>query len=203
MTDRIDLDQLEKLATAAYSAVPYREGTGWHWSGHGEGGSPAVRLSAWRPGYGRCTVMDFDRWGMQGAQPRFPDDILAMRDARDLLTFEVGNRVGVTAAHADPSVYRYDVAGIAHPIPTYIAAAHPAAVLALITELRALRAESHTGRVGHARFVREQAPCESCEPCCDCCTEGDLPPGTYLTGPPRRRPDPCGPRPSHLPARRK
>ena len=142
MTIKLDLDQLEKLATSAYSAVPYREGTGWHWSGHGDGGSPAVRLSAWRAGYGRCTVMDFDRWGMQGAQPRFPDDILAMRDARDLLTFEVGSRsiIGVTAAHADPSVYRFDVDGIAHPIPEYIAAAHPQVVLALIAEVRELRA---------------------------------------------------------------
>ena len=50
MTIKLDLDQLEKLATSAYSAVPYREDTGWHWSGHGDSGYPAVLLSAWREG---------------------------------------------------------------------------------------------------------------------------------------------------------
>lgn len=141
MPDQIDLDQLERLAKAAYNSVPYREDTGWHWSGHGDSGYPAVLLSAWREGHGRCTVMDFDRWGMQGAQPRFPDG-LAMRDARDLLTFEVGalGVVGVDAAKRDPSVYRYDVDGIAHPIPEYIAACHPKVVLALIAEVREMRA---------------------------------------------------------------
>ena len=141
MPEQIDLDQLERLATAAYNSVPYREDTGWHWSGHGDSGYPAVRLSAWREGHGRCTVMDFDQWGMQGAQPRFPDG-LAMRDARDLLTFEVGalGVVGVDAAKRDPSVYRYDVDNIAHPIPEYIAACHPKVVLALIAEVREMRA---------------------------------------------------------------
>ena len=138
MPDQFELDQLERLATAAYNSVPYREDTGWHWSGHGDSGYPAVLLSAWREGHGRCTVMDFDRWGMQGAQPRFPDG-LAMRDARDLLTFEVGTRgvVGIDAAKRDPSVYRYEVDGIAHPIPEYVAACHPKVVLALIAEVRA------------------------------------------------------------------
>ena len=134
----LDLDRLESLATAAYEAVPYREGTGWHWYGNAAGGYGTLALSAWVSGWGRCNVMDFTRWGMQSAQPRFPDDAMMMRNAHDLLTFEVGRRgvVGVDVAKRDASVYRLDVDGIAHPIPEYIAALDPRTVLALIAALR-------------------------------------------------------------------
>lgn len=139
----INLEALESIAKDAYDLVPYRDGTGWHWSGNVEGSYPRLALSAWVSGYGRCTVMDFERWGMQSAGPRFPDDAMMMGDARDFVTFEVGRRgvVGQRSARADGSVYRYDVEGIAHPIPKFIAAADPKTVLALIAEIRALRAE--------------------------------------------------------------
>lgn len=64
---------------------------------------------------GRRYVMDFTRWGMRGAQPRFqPRERGGMVDAKDLLQFEVGDRsiVGSEAAKKDGSVYRYDVRGI-------------------------------------------------------------------------------------------
>lgn len=64
---------------------------------------------------GRRYVMDFVRWGMRGAQPRFqPSRGGGMIDAKDLLKFEVGDRsiVGIDDAKKDGSVYRYDVRGI-------------------------------------------------------------------------------------------
>lgn len=136
-----DLDRLEELAQAAYDLVPYREGTGWHWAGDVSGGYPRLALSAWISGRGRCTVMDFERWGMQSAGPRFPDDAMMMHDARKMVIFEVGRRgvVGQKAAEADDSVYRYDVDGVDHPIPEFIAAADPSTVLALIAEIRRLQ----------------------------------------------------------------
>lgn len=65
---------------------------------------------------GRRYVMDFVRWGMRGAQPRFqPNARGGMIDGKDLLQFEVGDHsiVGVDAAKKDGSVYRLDVRGIA------------------------------------------------------------------------------------------
>lgn len=58
--------------------------------------------------------MDFTRWGMRGAQPRFQPGRGVMIEAKDLLQFEVGDQsvVGVDAARKDSSVYRLDVRGI-------------------------------------------------------------------------------------------
>lgn len=69
--------------------------------------------------------MDFTRWGMRGAQPRFQPGKGIMVDAKDLLQFEVGNQsvVGVDAAKKDPSVYRLDVRGIQCADARLIAAA--------------------------------------------------------------------------------
>ena len=74
---------------------------------------------------GRTFVMDFARWGMARAQPRFRFADRGMVQARDLVKFEVGPKsiVGLDAAKADPGVYRYDVSGIAHPDACLIAAA--------------------------------------------------------------------------------
>ncbi|MBN8978813.1 MAG: hypothetical protein J0I08_20285 [Rhizobiales bacterium] len=74
---------------------------------------------------GRRYVMDFTRWGMRGAQPRFQPGKGIMVDAKDLLQFEVGNQsvVGVDAAKKDPSVYRLDVRGIQCADARLIAAA--------------------------------------------------------------------------------
>jgi hypothetical protein len=74
---------------------------------------------------GRRYVMDFTRWGMRGAQPRFHPERCGMVDVKDLVTFEVGQRsvVGVDQAKQDTSVYRYDIRGINHPDANLIAAA--------------------------------------------------------------------------------
>lgn len=140
-----NLGRLRAIADAAHQAVPARPGTRWHWSG--DGSAQTIRLSAWVVGYGRCTVMDFDRWGMAGAEPRFSTDRV-MRDARDMLVFEVGESTvrGIREARLDPSVYRYDVTGIDHPIATHVAAMDPETVLALIDRVEA--AETALAAIG-------------------------------------------------------
>jgi len=74
---------------------------------------------------GRRFVMDFTRWGMRGAQPRFQTERGIMVDAKDLLQFEVGDRsvIGVDAAKKDGSVYRLDIRGVASADARLIAAA--------------------------------------------------------------------------------
>lgn len=91
----------------------------WYW--HGNAGSKTLYLAA---GSKRKFVMQFARWGTQGAQPRFEVN-MRMVDAKDLVQFEVGNPdvVGVDAAKNDPSVYRLDITGISHPDAILIAAA--------------------------------------------------------------------------------
>ena len=60
--------------------------------------------------------MGFERWGVRGAQPTFQVDSRMIK-AEKLVTFEVGTgkTVGVNAGKKEPSVYRYDINGIAHP----------------------------------------------------------------------------------------
>lgn len=84
------------------------------WAWFGNASSNSVYLATRHSG--RRYIMDFVRWGMRGAQPRFqPAQRGGMVDAKDLLRFEVGEQsiIGVDAARQDGSVYRYDVRGIA------------------------------------------------------------------------------------------
>lgn len=80
------------------------------WGWFGNAGSNSVYLATQHGG--RRFVMDFTRWGMRGAQPRFQPGRGVI--AKDLLQFEVGDQtiVGVNAARKDSSVYRLDVRGI-------------------------------------------------------------------------------------------
>lgn len=73
---------------------------------------------------GRRYVMQFRRWGMQGAQPVF-QPTQGMVDAKDLLKFVVGDQsvTGVDEAKTNTSVYRTDIRGIAAPDAHLIAAA--------------------------------------------------------------------------------
>lgn len=82
------------------------------WAWFGNAGSNHVYLATVH--HGRRYVMDFTRWGMRGAQPRFQPGRGIMVDAKDLLQFEVGDQsiVGIEEAKKDGSVYRYDVRGI-------------------------------------------------------------------------------------------
>ena len=93
------------------------------WAWFGNAGSNQVYLATTHSG--RRFIMDFVRWGMRGAQPRFQPERGGMIDAKDLLQFEVGDRdiVGIDAARKDTSVYRYDVRGINSADARLIAAA--------------------------------------------------------------------------------
>ena len=93
----------------------------WKWFGNAS--SNSVYLATTHSG--RRFVMDFTRWGMRGAQPRFQPERGGMIDAKDLLQFEVGDQsiVGVEAAKKDTSVYRMDVRGINSADARLIAAA--------------------------------------------------------------------------------
>ncbi len=93
------------------------------WAWFGNASSTSLYLATTHSG--RRFVMDFARWGMRGAQPRFQVQSGVMTPARDLLMFEVGDSkvVGYDAATEDTSVYRYDVRGIASADARLIAAA--------------------------------------------------------------------------------
>lgn len=78
-----------------------------------------------------------DMHGQPRRDPRleFMTDLMTTR-ARDLAIFEVAPNA---TNRDDPRVYRADVVGIRHPDAEFMAAAHPAVVLALIAELREAR----------------------------------------------------------------
>ena len=156
MTTDLDLDHLHAVAQAAHERVPARpESQGWHWSG--DTSTHTLRLSAWVAGHGRCTVMDFRRWGMQSAQPSFPDTRWMMAPASDFTTYEVGERglIGPKGA-THPSVYRHDVDGIDHPIARHIETFDPATALTLIRRLRDADARATAAEVA-SRGYRERA----------------------------------------------
>ena len=85
----------------------------WFW--HGNGKTNCLSLAT--QGGGRHYVMDFDRWGMRGAQPRFQPRGEGMVDAKALLKFQVGDgsATGMEEAKADEGVYRYDIVAIDNP----------------------------------------------------------------------------------------
>jgi len=90
---------------------------------------------------GRQYVMDFVRWGMHGAQPRFQVHIGRggiMTNAAELIQFEVGDRDIVGAQNANSSVYRKCIRGISHPDATFIKES-ATMVPALLEEIKRLR----------------------------------------------------------------
>lgn len=91
----------------------------WAWMGNG---GHDVYLATTHSG--RRYVMGFRRMGLQGAQPVFQIN-QRMVPAADLLQFEVGDRdvIGIKAAKANDSVYRYDIRSIAAADAHLIAAA--------------------------------------------------------------------------------
>ena len=106
----LDLDALEAKARAA------RPGP-WAWYGNTR--MTDVYLATVRGG--RNYVMDFVRWGVRGAQPRF----------------NVGGIMRTTKELATGECFSID-----HPDAAFIAACDPTTVLALITSLRAAEART-------------------------------------------------------------
>lgn len=122
-----DLDALRKIAEQATPGP-------WHWSGNAD--NRQLYLATWIKGAGRCQVMDFERWGMQKAVPRFLDDeSLMMQTAKSLLVYEVARNQNLPddTPRSHPQVYRADVVDVRHPNAKFMAAANPETILALIT----------------------------------------------------------------------
>lgn len=88
----------------------------WHWAGNTD--VRHVYLANWLPGLGRCVVMDFARWGMQGARPQFVTDLLYVDDVNALAVYEVAP---AATSRDDPRVYRADIKGLRHPDAEFIA----------------------------------------------------------------------------------
>lgn len=124
-------EQLAEIRARAEAATPGP----WGWRGNTE--VRDLRLSALHSGL--LTVMDFTRWGMQRARPRFALEGV-MHDGDELVTYEV-HRLGWTRAEEKP--YRADVDGIAHPDAEFIARARMD-VPALLAEVERLRAQVET-----------------------------------------------------------
>lgn len=119
-----DLDELRKIAEEATPGE-------WMWRGNVD--NQEIRLTTRSK-----TVMDFVRWGMRCAAPRFQVDGLMDR-ADEMVTFEVARHA---TSRKDPKVYRGDIVDIRHPDAQFIAAANPSAVLELLAEVDRLRAEA-------------------------------------------------------------
>jgi len=121
----IDLEAI-RARRAAASRGP------WHWTGNTD--THQLRLSNWIPGHGRCTVMDFTRWGMQDARPRFTDG------DRFMVHPQTVYQVAPAATRRDdPRVYRGDIIDIRHPDAQLIAHA-PQDIDDLLAEVDRLRA---------------------------------------------------------------
>jgi hypothetical protein len=133
----IDLDAVEAMADAA-SPGP------WHWSGNTK--TRVLSLCTWISGQGRTSVMDFTRWGMSSARPRFNVDMF-MTDADELAVWEVCREA---TDPNDPRLYRHDVVDIRHPDAQFIATMSPALVKALVARVRQAEADRDRYRLEQA-----------------------------------------------------
>ena len=117
---KVDLEELERIAKAA------RPGP-WQWYGN----TKMYDVCLATVDRGREFVMDFVRWGMAGAQPRFQIDH-RMVTLGELAADEhaLGPKFEVS--------YRRQFAGIGHPDARHIAANDPSTTLALIARIREL-----------------------------------------------------------------
>lgn len=118
----------------------------WRWYG-----SPKSGFYLATERHGRRIVMEFERLGMQGAQPTFQVDGLMVAGS-ELCNFEVAPEiVGMTEAKKNRRrVYRYDITGFNHPDAHLIAAAPDmlAALESICTEISGGLCMNYTGATG-------------------------------------------------------
>jgi hypothetical protein len=129
----MDIEKLKVLALEA-SAGP------WQWELNRQ--NKSVWLTGGRPTFDKI-VMDFARWGMGGAAPRFNDAVASGKYNIMERVDKYGVKVPGREHHANWFM------GVAHPDAQWIAAANPAAVLELIAEVERLRADA-----ARYRFLR-------------------------------------------------
>lgn len=118
------LDQLENNARGATPGP-------WQWYGN----TKMCEIYLATVDRGRTFVMDFVRWGMRGAQPRFQlrkEGLGIMYPLGDLAKTQDPDGPVFEATH------RKQFAGIGHPDARHIAASSPDVVLALVAEVRKL-----------------------------------------------------------------
>jgi hypothetical protein len=113
----------------------------WHWAGNTD--TRWLALCYWEPGAGRCQVMDFTRWGMQSATPRFGRDLM-MYAAHENVVYEVAP---TATSRADRRVYRADITGIRHPDAEFIVNSRQDidALLAIIDAVETVCAKHENG----------------------------------------------------------
>ena len=153
----IDTKKLRELAETATPGP-------WQWYGNTK--QYEVYLATTHSG--RRFVMDFVRWGMGGAQPRFQVTIDGEATGggvmRSLVDLAGGDARAKEKALGLPVLgplfevdYRRQFVGIGHPDAAWIAAADPQTVLALLDEVDRLRglvdAIDRTLRVSAAEYV--------------------------------------------------
>jgi hypothetical protein len=147
VTEPLADDRLAEIRAARAAASPGP----WAWSG--DTSNNRLYLSCWIPGWGRTTVMDFVRWGMASAQPRFRDGNM-MSKAAEHAVWEVARE----ATHRDDQrLYRHDVVGVRNADARFIAAA-PGYVDDLLAEVDRLR-------LWHCVVDGRTSPCGECSGC--------------------------------------
>lgn len=149
---------IEQIKRDRASGTPPEYGA-WFWHGNGK----TKQLSLATQSGGRHYVMDFVRWGMKDAQPRFQPRGEGMVKASELLKFQVGDgtATGMEEAKADDGVYRYDVVAIDNPDARRIARvpAMEEALLAAEELSRMIDKFNTTNMSGfrvHPRIIRAQ-----------------------------------------------
>lgn len=137
MTRDISESELIELERKARSATPGP----WKWFGNTK--MHEVYLAT--VNRGRIFVMDFVRWGMRGAQPRFQVRL----DGTDGVMRTLGE-LGATGHPLGPrfeASHRRQFSGIGHPDAEHIAANSPDITIKLIARIRELE--------GHVRAAAE------------------------------------------------
>lgn len=137
MAEPMSAERLAEIRARAEAATPGP----WSWDGNTD--MRHIRLAT--PHGMSMTVMDFVRYGMQGAQPRFGIAGM-MHNGSGLVEYEV--------AKWSKDIYRRDVSGIDHPDARFIAGAR-ADVDDLLAEVDRLRAEAYRLRLASSpEFAR-------------------------------------------------
>lgn len=128
-----DTDRLDEIKARAAAATPGP----WRWRGNTD--NRQIWLQT--PRLCGMTIMDFERWGMQRAVPRFAVDGL-MHKADGMVVYEVAPDA---TSRKDPKVYRADITSIKHPDAEFIASSR-ADVDWLVAEVERLRAAVNQSR---------------------------------------------------------